>query len=140
MSLPMHCRAVALLLVLIGLTPADARPVDDEAPASLELWAVDPLEKVFRDASPRAWETPVADVATGEHATWQLVVRCERAIEDLRVDVGAFVNRGPAPPASLPRASARFVGYVGVDRPTPRPAGDRLREPPALFPDPLLEI
>jgi hypothetical protein len=39
----------------------------------------------------------------------------------------------------LKGATVRFVGYVPVNRPQQDPPKDRLRSPPAYYPDPLLE-
>ncbi len=100
------------------------------------LWTVDPLEKVFRDTVPAAGAKSKAhaDVARGEHASLQVVVRASVGLKELRAQSTSL--RGPG---ELP-VQARFVGYVPVDRPTQKPSKDQLRQPPFDFPDPLLEV
>jgi len=117
---------------------AAASPSLAAEPTMFEVWSADPLVKVFRDAAPSDASDVVAEVARGEHASLQVVVRCKAAITGLRADVppmflqGGKVTLTPRPP--------RFVGYVPVDRPTQKPSKDQLRKPPADFPDPLLEV
>jgi len=107
--------------------------------AELTAWTVDPLIKVFRDEAPGEGKEAPAEVARGECATFQIVVRCPKPIEDLQAEIGDLARQGPGDAAALEAASVRFVGYVPVTRPTPNPASDRLREAPADYPDPLLE-
>ncbi len=102
-----------------------------------EVWSVDPLVKVFRDAAPSDASDVVAEVARGEHASLQVVVRCKADIAGLRADVPPLSLQGGK--GTLTPRPPRFVGYVPVDRPTQKPSKDQLRKPPADFPDPLLE-
>lgn len=104
----------------------------------LNLWAVDPLVKVFRDAKPDGEAEATADAARGEHASFQLVVRSDEPIEELQAEVGPLKLETDAKIA-IGGAAVRFVGYVPVDKPIPSPPKDQLRKPPADFPDPLLE-
>jgi len=107
-------------------------------PPMIEIWPVDPLVKVFRDAVPTADREAIAEVARGEHATFQIVVRSKAAIEGLLAEVSPLALEGKKSATLQPRP-ARFVGYVPVDRPIQTPPKDQLRKPPADFPDPLLE-
>lgn len=127
----------AVIAIVIGVCVAPSLPARGED-AGLTVWPVDPLVKVFRDAQPAASGEAVAEVARGEHATFQLVVRSAGAIEALRAEVELLVSEAN-PQHVLKGASVRFVGYVPVDRPTQQPSKDQLRKPPADFPDPLLE-
>ncbi len=104
---------------------------------SLQVWPVDPLVKVFRDATPGPQGPAVAEVARGEHATLQVIVRAEAPLASLRARVSPLL-RTPAPGELMARPP-RFVGYVPVDRPMQSPPKDQLRQPPADYPDPLLE-
>jgi uncharacterized protein (DUF302 family) len=105
----------------------------------LEVWPVDPLIKVFRDAAPTdAGAAATAEVARGEHATLQAVIRSESAVVNLRAVAGPLALDGNESAVLTPRPP-RFVGYVPVDRPIQNPPRDQLRKPPADFPDPLLE-
>jgi len=104
--------------------------------SSIDVWSVDPLIKVFPDDEPSRSRSQPADVAAGEHASFQWVVRSASGIEGLQATMDPFCRRGGARIYSLP---PRFVGYVPVDRPTQLPSKDQLRKPPADYPDPLLE-
>ncbi len=105
--------------------------------AAMKIWAVDPLVKVFPDDQPLARSQARTDVARGEFASLQVVVRCDGALEGLAAEV-APLERSAGDGSLAPRA-VRFVGYVPVDRPMQAPCKDQLRKPPADFPDPLLE-
>ncbi|HSW46830.1 MAG TPA: glycoside hydrolase domain-containing protein [Phycisphaerae bacterium] len=122
----------AALVVLSGMSFAGA----DEPPKT-QIWAVDPLVKVFPDSMPVAGEA-VAEVARGEHASLQVVVRCPVQMTELKATVEPLVLEGMAG-KTLAARSVRFVGYVPVEAGIPKPPRDRLRVPPAYFPDPLLE-
>ncbi len=114
-----------------------ARPVCAGSPPPFRIWPVDPLVKVFRDAVPENGGTAVAEVARGESATLQIVVRADQPISGLSAQISPLKRswgRGTLQPKE-----PRFVGYVPVDRPTQTPSKDQLRAPPADYPDPLLE-
>ncbi|NUM54232.1 MAG: DUF4091 domain-containing protein [Candidatus Hydrogenedentes bacterium] len=106
------------------------------ADSALRVWPVDPLEKVFRDAKPGRARNASMDAARGEYASFQIVVRSDVPLQDLRASVTPFAFGDHSFSAKLPR----FVGYVPVDRPTQKPASDQLRPVPADYPDPLLEV
>ena len=122
-----------VVLIWVPATLAFAR----EAPM-FEIWAVDPLVKVFQDAAPIKHTRARAAVARGEHASFQVVVRCEAPVSELTAEVGPFERKRGR--ARLDARRPRFVGYVPVDRPTQMPSKDQLRKPPADYPDPLLEV
>jgi hypothetical protein len=102
---------------------------------ALQVWAADPLTKVFKDDKPAAVAPGPMEVARGEVAEWQIVLRCDAELTGLKVSVGAW--RGPKG-TSLKKPAVRFVGYVPVDEGLPTPPKDRLRVPPCEFPDPLM--
>ena len=114
------------------------------APPKLEIWAVDPLEKVFGDSEPSGSTTARIDVARGEVATLQFVIRSSEPIRGLNARLKSlpFVlhQEGEPRPPDLKPERPRFVGYVPVDRPIQTPPRDQLRKLPAEFPDPLLEV
>jgi hypothetical protein len=95
------------------------------------------LTKVFRDAAPEPDAPAQAEVARGEVASLQVVVRADVPISGLRARVSSLERLGAR--AKLSPREPRFVGYVPVDRPTQNPSKDQLRRPPADYPDPLLE-
>ncbi len=110
-------------------------------PPLLRLAAVDALEKVFRDTPVPAMveQRPVA-VARGETASLQVMAWAPVAMRELTATCADFTrvdDDGAA--AVLEPAAVRFVGYVYVDRATPRRASQPLGEAPGYFPDPLLE-
>jgi len=107
-------------------------------PPKLDVWAVDPLVKVFRDARSIQPIDATAEVARGEVASVQVVVRCEKPLKGLKATIDPLTAEG-GKGGPLAIGSVRFVGYVPVDRPTQTPSKDQLRKPPADYPDPLLE-
>jgi len=108
-----------------------------ETPPETEIWAVDPLVKVFPDSAPAPGEA-IAEAARGEHASLQVAVRCAVQMKNLKAQVAPLRHEGDASKTLAPQ-SVRFVGYVPVDVGVSQPPKDRLRIPPAYFPDPLLE-
>jgi hypothetical protein len=122
----------SVLLLLCGLLTAAGRQ------PGLQVWPVDPLIKVFPDATPGPAGEAQAEVARGECASLQVVVRAETAIKGLRAEVSGL-DRRLAKGTLAPRAP-RFVGYVPVDRPMQKPPADQLRKAPADYPDPLLDV
>jgi len=125
----------AILIALLAIPAATA--LAKEA-TMVQIWPVDPLVKVFRDARPDGNGEALAEVARGEHASLQIVVRSEAALTNLRAALPPLSLDGGA--ATLEARVPRFVGYVPVDRPMQVPCKDQLRKPPADFPDPLLEV
>ena len=111
--------------------------INTRAAENWQIWPVDPLVKVFRDAAPENTVVAQAEVARGEHASLQVVVRAGLPISKLSARISPLVLAGGS--ASLQPLAPRFVGYVPVDRPTQKPSKDQLRKPPADYPDPLLE-
>jgi hypothetical protein len=105
---------------------------------NFNVWPVDPLVNVFRDAPVGNDKEAVADVARGETATFQIVARSSEPMTHLRCDVRPLASDGPVR-RTIGLATVRFVGYVPVDKGCPNPAKDQLRKPPGDFPDPLLE-
>lgn len=128
-----------LVPLMTAVLVACSQSAMGQQPPRLDIWAVDPLVKVFRDAAPVSDTEALAEVACGEHATFQIVVRSEQPVTGLRVSVTPLALD---PPVGVYRQAnkPRFVGYVPVDRPTPAASKDQLRKPPADYPDPLLEV
>ena len=98
---------------------------------------VDPLEKVLRETAFFRETEAVADVARGEHATLQFVVRATGRVRGLRATVGSVTLEGKRD--ALPDAKVGYVGYVRVGRSTPRPSRDAIASPSGYYPDPILE-
>ncbi len=119
---------LTLSLFMIAMPAASAESV-------LEVWQVDPLVKVFRDAAPAADGLDPIDVARGEHAVWQIVVKSAKDLGKVSVVVGDLKSGRNA----LKGLRIRTVGYVPVNQPMPDPPKDALQKPPCEFPDPLSE-
>lgn len=130
-------RSPARCFVSLLLLTSSAQAIASASPAVV-VWPVDPLIKVFPDVPNGPAAAARAEVARGEHASLQIVVRSDAELQSLRAEVeplSAAENK-----TQLSPRPARFVGYVPVDRPTQTPSQDQLRTPPADFPDPLLEL
>ncbi len=101
---------------------------------SLQFEAVDPLEKVFPESNYFAPIKAHADVARGEHASFQFVVRANAEIENLKLDVNAPENGE----STLSDIRTGFVGFVKVGRANPDPSNDSYAPMSGYFPDPII--
>jgi hypothetical protein len=127
----------AALFVLAALTlsrcaAVGARTVED--PGRLVVQPVDPLEKVFRETAffPRAEAT--TDVARGETASFQFVVRAAGVLRGLKAEAGELrSDAGRIGPARV-----GYIGYIRMGRTTAESARDRLSSPSGFYPDPIL--
>ncbi len=122
-----HSLMGVLLLAVAGCGPADY---------SLTIQSVDPLQKVFRETAVFSPHEMVADVARGEHASFQIAVRASAPIVNLQAVASSPANTENA----LSKPKVGFVGFVRVGRSTPTPSRDRLLPPSAYYPDPILEV
>ncbi|MCX7800397.1 MAG: DUF4091 domain-containing protein [Fimbriimonadales bacterium] len=116
----------------LGLAATAAHPQAD----LIRAWLVDPLRKVLRSAEPGEDEAERAEVARGENAQWQLVVRCSRPMTALKAFVSPLRRRGGQ--ERLPVVRARFVGFVPIPRLADSPDSEALCGGPCELPDPLL--
>ena len=122
-------RCVMMGILFLGISAAQAEN-------ALNVWPVDPLIKVFQDTTAGRRTIARAEVARGEVASFQICVRTGKSI--ILSARMTNLKRMWGSETLTPR-TPRFVGYVPVDRPTPKPSKDQLRKPPADYPDPLLE-
>jgi hypothetical protein len=123
---------VLFCLLLSGTTHAEQAP-------PWEIWTVDSLVKVFPDATPEKIAPAAVEVARGEHAAIQVVVRANEPLKNLHAELAALRLEGTETKMqSAP--TVRFVGVVFVEKPIQKPPKNQLRKPPAEFPDPLLEV
>ncbi len=97
---------------------------------------VDPLQKVFPENTYFKPQKAVAEVARGEYASFQFVVRTALPVKQLKVSVET--EKGAT--GELCPASVRLVGYVQVSRSSNDPSPDRLISNSGWYPDPLMEI
>jgi hypothetical protein len=101
--------------------------------ASVALWPVDSLNKVFPQDAPGANQatTEVWPIARNGHASVQFATRSDHAIKDLTARVRCEGGL---------QCQVRHVGYVPVSsNPPGTPQNEVLRPAPAFFPDPLFE-
>lgn len=95
--------------------------------------AVDPLEKIFEETASFKTIPAHAEVARGEHATLQFVLRSSKPIEKLEVKIDP-VTLGDK---ELGNGSTGYVGQVEVGRNTPEPSRDKLHSLSGFYPDPI---
>ncbi len=96
---------------------------------------VDPLKKIFPESSYFPLQEAHADVARGEHATFQFAIRSGLALEDATLSLNAPTLNGVV----LNKIQTGFVGFVPVDRPVPNPGRDYLKTESGYYPDPILD-
>ncbi len=133
----MHSERLYRAIAIAALSCAGLTRALNAAVGGVQVWPVDPLVKVFRDARPARPGEAIAEVARGEHASLQVVVRADADTKGLRAKLSPVVLEGGD--ASLTSVTIRFVGYVPVDRAMQWKPKPPLHEVPDDFPDPLLE-
>ena len=84
---------------------------------------VDPFLKVFRESNFFPEYNETEEVAAGEHATFQFVVRSAATLKDLVIEVSPFTNEQGG---TLPAVRSGFVDFVRVGRQTPDRAKDAI--------------
>ncbi|MBS1947131.1 MAG: DUF4091 domain-containing protein [Bacteroidetes bacterium] len=97
---------------------------------------VDPLQKVFKETAFFEDVDAVADVARGEHASFQFAVRSTKTIQHLSVSVAQLSRNTDL---LSKNTFIGFVGYTRVGRPLPNPSKDRLSSISGFYPDPILD-
>jgi len=101
---------------------------------SVQFEAVDPLQKVFPESNYFAPMEAQADVARGEHASFQFVVRANADIKNLKVEVNAPASGE----STLSDILTGFVSFVKVGRASPDPSKDSYAPISGYFPDPII--
>ncbi len=101
---------------------------------SVQFEAVDPLQKVFPESNYFAPHEAHADVARGEHASFQFVVRAGADIKNLKVKV----DSPQLDDSVLSEIKTGFVGFVKVGRANPEPSKDSYKLMSGYFPDPII--
>ena len=125
-------RGVSALTALAAavLTGCTLTSLQERKMESAVLWPVDPLVKVFQDATPPEQPPAIAEVvaARNEFESLQFVLRATAPLTGIRARV-----------AGLRGATANFVGFVPLRANTRRtPDTEVVRKAPGRFPDPLL--
>lgn len=123
----MKSRILGLLLIT-SLFACQKQEVD------VQFAYVDPLEKILPESSYFSDATAHADVARGEHASFQFVVRANADIHNLKISVNAPEKEGQ----QLSDIKKGFVGFVKVGRTNPEPSKDIIKSASGYFPDPIL--
>jgi len=118
--------------IRIQQLPRAIIPSQDE----VECFLIDPLEKILKEPIYLEDYSYTADVAKGETASFQFVIRSKYHIRDLKFEATDLTDGNQIIPVGL----KAYVGYVYQGRSTPNPSKDRLISPSGFFPDPLLEI
>ena len=96
---------------------------------------VDPLKKVFPESSYFPPMLAHADVARGEYATFQFIIRSGLSLKNVQIETQTPFLNG----VTLGEVKTGFIGYVPVDRPTPNPGRDYLKTASGYYPDPILD-
>ena len=103
----------------------------------ITLESVDPLEKIFKETAFFDHADPVADVARGETAGFQFVIRSTRNIEKLTASVNQI---SPENPFMQANAKIGFVGFTRIGRLLPNPPANKLYSVSGYYPDPILDV
>lgn len=117
---------VAAIYILSGIF--SVLPIHGQVSAIL----VDPLEKVFPETVIPVESFKEIDVAKGEVATAQLILRSVQDRDQIKVTVEV---------ENLPETSVSYgpIGYVRAERPYTDPAIDRIASITGFYPDPIMD-
>ena len=96
---------------------------------------LDPLKKVFKEELYFEENRDTADIAKGETASFQFVLRSMYPIQNLKIEAGDLVNGDQRIVATL----KAFVGYIRAGRNSDQPSKDSFRPLSDLYPDCLQE-
>ena len=130
--------ALAFAIVIIAAqSSAQQNPFTKEQLNDIiSFEAVDPLQKIFKETAFFEHMDPVADVARGEHASFQFVVRSNKTIHRLSASVIQLTRNADL---LTKNSFVGFVGYTRVGRPLPNPSKDRLSPVSGFYPDPIFD-
>lgn len=121
------------LSLMSGMTSCTMSPTTE---GEVSFAQVDPFLKVFRESSHFPEFKDTAEVAAGEHATFQFVVKSGKTLTDLSVEISQFKNQEGE---TLDPARSGFIDYVRVGRQTPDRAKDAITPLSNYYPDPIIE-
>jgi len=131
-----HLAAGTLLTTAVVLLAgcSQVRVRTEDLPGRLLFEAVDPLEKIFRETAFFPGAGAEADVARGEHASFQFALRSTGILRGFKAEATEFrSDNGRLEPARI-----GYVGYVRMGRTTAESGRDRLYSPSGFYPDPIL--
>ena len=128
--------AFMLPMILILLTAGCSSTLSPkEVEEVVVIQQVDPLERIFRETSVFKAGEPAAQVARGEHATFQFAIRSQKNISGLHCKVAALRSDAD----TLPDIRIGYVDYVHVGRSYINPSRDKIASPSGFYPDPIVE-
>ena len=119
----------ALLLLICACT-------GPQTESMITFKQVDPLAKIFRESNFIPEFNEYAEVAAGEHATFQMAIRASLPLDDLCIEVSDFKSENGD---TFNDITTGFVDYVRVGRQTPDRAKDALTSTSLYYPDPIRE-
>jgi hypothetical protein len=129
--------AVAVTIISLNLINAQQKKFTEaQLNDVITFVPVDPLQKVFKETAFFEDIDAVADVARGEHASFQFAVRSTKTIKHLSVSV---VQLSRNKDLLSKNTFTGFVGYTRVGRPLPNPPKYRLTPVSGFYPDPILD-
>ena len=116
----------------------------------IQIYVVNPLEKVFKDTIPEDDRPMVLklECAANEYESAQFVIRSDAELKDVTVKISALTNKESGVEIAPDNIQWHFLGYVPVERNTSEaecgeheyiPEGEFIRLAPFDCPDPLLE-
>jgi len=126
-----------MLILLPLLTAFVSTPASDEAP--FQLWASDPLVKIFPDTPSAEIKSIEISCARNEYQSGQFAITARKRLENVTIELSKLTHESGY---SLPgeNLSWNFVGYVSLTKNTYHtPDSELVRKAPADFPDPLLD-
>lgn len=110
------------------------------AAGPLQVWAVDPHDKMFRDAKPPETAGVVRlRAARNEYEPGQIVVRSGVPMRQARVELSPLRLNGGSATIPAGNVTWNYVGFIPLKKNTRGAAAIQVRPAPCDIPDPLLE-
>jgi hypothetical protein len=136
--------AISYLLIIFVALPCISfsqtimHPAKENKQSSgMMLEAVDPLQKVFPEVALFPDLKATADVARGEHATFQFALHSMLSIEHLTASAIQLNQKYSL--INHQNVSIGYVDYVRMGKTYPAPPPDKLISPTGFFPDPIID-
>jgi len=128
---------MAITIVVVQLVQAQQNKITEEQLNDIVTCvAVDPLQKIFKETSFFDETEAIADVARGEHASFQFALRSNRTLSHVTVSV---IQLSGSTDLFSKNTFVGFVGFTRVGRPLPNPSKDKLNPVSGFYPDPIFD-
>lgn len=101
----------------------------------IQVFQLDPLEKVLKDRAYFVDQPDTIRVARGETATLQFVIKSKDDLRNTAIQISSIKTKGNF--NALKSSQIGFVGYVGLGRTIPTKGRDQIVSPSGYFPDPI---